>query len=713
MEERNIFKHDFKDYVTYLNPIEDYIEQTSLFFSRKYNISLEESREYVKECIKQYKPINPVVTYKEKNLYGDMEVAKTKLSNYIQAVKKDGDIIVPSFTVYKHPKKDKSIHSALLFENVAMRKKDKHLAFKYEREGNEGQAAFYNTNQKTRKVENNSLSGAYASSSTILYNPSAHFTLTSITRCVSGVGNALSESLVAGNKYFKDVDSAVNYIITTTTKCDLELIKKVVDRYQLHIPEPIEVFNYLKESWKMYWTNKKSEEFIYHLLKSLDKYQTAAVLYINDLWALKTYNDKLVRNIIKKLAFKVNSKVPDPLTSLNNSLEGINEMVHHIFAEDIRGKEVDYKKMLEEKDPLLDQLSSTAQNVRNTFMMISDLIHAFYVTEILPPNVAYIKDMYRKVIVLSDTDSTCCSYDKWVEWYFGSLKVDGESLGVSATIMTITTQLIDHTLRLIAKNMNTGEMGDNDNFLSMKNEFCWPVFVTANVTKHYFAATMIQEGNVYKENKLEKKGVHYISSTVGGDIVKEAERLMWVIMNKVSNGEKVSIRELCSTVANFEKKILEDFHKGECYMFRKDSIKTAKSYKQKPMESKYFNHILWNEIFGEQYGKAEEPPYAIYTIPLKIANVTDWVEFVNHVKSKDPQLAHRLINFINENKKDGFIKTLRIPKFIADGQGIPSVVKDWVDIESSLMQALRPLYYILETVGYYKKPDYLLSELNL
>lgn len=713
MEERNIFKHDFKNYKTFLNPIEDYLDQNSLFFSRKYNIPIEKARELIKECVKEHGLKNPNITIKEKNPYGDMEITKTKLLNYIMNVKKEKNIIVPSFTVYLHPSIQKSIHSELLFENVAMRKQDKKLAFKYEREEDHEKAAFYNTNQKTRKVENNSLSGGYASSSTILYNPSAHFTLTSITRCVSGIGNALSESLVAGNKFFKEPRSVVNYIVTASTKINYDLVKEVVDKYKLTIPTPQEVFNYMKESWKMYWKNQHMENYILHLLGSLDKYCLAGVLYVNDLWSLKTYNEKLVRALINKLSFKVEGKkVDDPLKSLDGTLEGINELVHHIYAEEIKGKDIDYKKLLEDNDPLIYGLSATAQNIRDTLMKISDLIHAFYVTDILPINVAYIKDMFRKVIVLSDTDSTCCSYDKWVEWYFGRPLVDNKSLGVSATIMTIVTQVMDHNLRMLAKNMNTGEMGDNDNFLSMKNEFCWPVFVTANVTKHYFASTMIQEGNVFKENKLEKKGVHYISSTVGGDIVKETERVMWKIMDSVSENKDVSLVDLCSEVANFERRILKDFEERKCYMFRKDSIKPAKSYKQKPEESKYLNHMLWEEVFSSQYGQAGEPPYTIYTLPLKVDNVTDWVALVEHVKSKNPEMAQKLVMFVNKYKKDGKISTLRIPKLIADGQGIPGEFKEFVDVKTSIMQSLRPLYYVLETVGYFKKPEYMLSELN-
>lgn len=705
----NIFKRDLSEYKTYINPVEDYLDQTSLFFSRKYKIPLEQVREYVKEAIKLYGGRNPKIRMKEKNEHGDMEIVESRLLTYINTVKKEKNIIVPSFTVYAHPDKKKSVHSKLLDVNVELRKKDKALAFQYERENDMEKASFYTTNQKTRKVENNSLSGAYASPSTILYNPSSHSTLTSMTRCVSGIGNAISESLVAGNRYFRTPNSVINYIITVTTKVNLEDIKRVVDKYNLTTPTPKDVFSYFKESYKTYWKNTEKDKYIYYLLKQLDPYMLSAVMYVNDMWSLKLLNENFVRDLLTKLSFKVKEGSTDYLKDLDNEIAGVNELVHYIFYKEIKGLDVNYKDMLKNNDPLLKEMASTAKHIKEVLLSLQDLIKTFYVTDILPVNIAYIRDMYRKVIVLSDTDSTCCSYDKWVEWYFGSPEFRDDSVGVAASIMTITTQVMAHNLNQLAKNMNTGEL--RQNYLSMKNEFYWTVFVTANVTKHYYASTAIQEGNVFKKNKLEKKGVHYISSTVGGDIVQRADEMMWKVMNAVTNNEKLSVIELCREVASIEREIVKDFESNKCYMFRKDSIKNEKSYKQSPEESKYVNHILWNDVFAEQYGLSGEPPYTIYTIPLKVSNNEEWGQLMQHIKKTNPKMAQDLGLFITKYKKPR-ISTLRIPKIIGDKSGVPVEFREFVDIRSTVIQALRPLYYILETVGYYKKPEYMLSELN-
>ena len=46
----------------------------------------------------------------------------------------------------------------------------------------------------------------------------------------------------------------------------------------------------------------------------------------------------------------------------------------------------------------------------------------------------------------------------------------------------------------------------------MKNEYKFDVFVPTQVAKHYYASIGCQEGNLYKAQEPEIKGVHLKSS---------------------------------------------------------------------------------------------------------------------------------------------------------------------------------------------------------
>lgn len=706
---QQVFRREADEYKTYINPVEDYIHQVSNLMSEKHKISYEEAVVLVKECIKESSPRNPTIRYHCKNSNGDMEVTENKLTTYISDVRKSGNIIVPSFTIYRHPDQERSLHADYLSYNIAKRKEDKHKAFEFERLGDEPMFRYYNTLQSSRKVKNNSLSGAYASPSTILYNPSAHFTLTSITRCVSGIGNALSETIVGGNKYFDRPNAVTGYIATICAYVDKEKVRSMIEKYNLHIPTPLEVFESIKRISRWYWRDSKQEAYILHILENIDPISRAAFLYINDLWNIKNYNETFMRTLIGRMSLKVEEGSTDYLSDLDNSIDGVNMLAHHIYASEIKGKEIIYKEMLKENDPLLGKIASTAKNIKETLMEYRDFFHTFFVTDILPINVAYLKDMYRFNIVLSDTDSTCCSYDKWVDWFFGRHNTGDDGIAVAASVMTITTQLTDHCLRIFSKNMNTGIQ--RSDYLKMKNEFYWQAFITANVTKHYYASTLIKEGNVYKTPKREKKGVHFISSTIGGDLISRSEALMDRLMEEAIAGKKISVVDACREVADLERRLLNDFHNGELYMFRKDSIKGAKSYKDGPEKSKYVNHILWKDVFEEYYNGSIEPPYGVYNIPLKVGNKSDWVEVLTQIERVNPKMKLDLTLFCTKYKKER-ISTFRPPKSMSDAKGLPKEIIPHVDIRKTIMQALTAFYFILETIGYYKKPGYLLMELG-
>ena len=151
--------------------------------------------------------------------------------------------------------------------NVALRSSDKKQSFKYKLAGDKVKQDYYETMQKIRKIFNNSVSGAYGSKGTILSNYSAHYTLTSITRSVASIGNAITESMVAGNKYFKDADVTLNYIVAIVNGIKEEFVKLAINKYKLYVPTAEECLEMILYSSRWYWKDLKKEEIILTYLK--------------------------------------------------------------------------------------------------------------------------------------------------------------------------------------------------------------------------------------------------------------------------------------------------------------------------------------------------------------------------------------------------------------------------------------------------------------
>lgn len=700
-----IFSRHEDEYNIRLSPVNEYIKQASMFIAKMKNIPINNARDIVKKVLGSYPITNPIVSFKHKQENGDMEIETDTLTNYIKNIISDNEVLVPSFTSYVHPSKAKSIHADFLAINIAARKADKDLAFEATQQGKPDKAIYHTVMQKVRKIFNNSLSGAYASKSTILYNPSAHYTLTSITRCVASIGNAISESIIAGNKHFKDPDTVLNYISAIITNVPLDTVELAVNRYGLYLPTADEVMSTILKSSRNYWTDAITEEIILKYLKTLSPIELAIVLYTNDLWHLKEFNPELLHRMVERLSMKVATGSTNHLSDITKCAPGVQNLVHLICMDEIKGKVIKYADLV--GTGLLDMLASTARNISIELQNYKLLFRTFLSSDIMPIDIAFIVDMLRDAIVLSDTDSTCGSYDKWVEWFFGKQDFTAKGVAVAGAIMMINIQAMDHHLKLFSKNMNIeNKLVD---LLKMKNEYFWTVFTAANINKHYFANTIFQEGNVYAAPIRELKGVHFISSTIDQALVKRFNAMIDEIHATVTAGNKIELFKYVKQVADMERELINKVKSGDISIYKKDKIKNAAGYKLEKEKSPYLHHMLWKEVFADKYGYPGEPMYMVIKVPLTINSPSDLKAFLGDIK--DTEISEKWTKFLTRLDKDA-VGTFRPPLAIVSNRGIPEEVIPVIDVERIILDNLNTGYLILESIGFFRKKNMLLSEMG-
>lgn len=711
----NIFKNDIKEYRTELKPVENYIKQISTLVARELKIDKDVAVTLVRKKLKDHPTNNPLVKFVKKQENGDNAIESLPLTDYIKEAVSNDEIIVPSFTTYLHPNVKKSLHSEFLNINVKLRKEDKHNEFKYKQEGNLVLSGYYNVMQKVRKVANNSLSGAYASKSTGLNNPSAHYTLTSITRSVASIGNAVSESVVAGNKHFRNKETLMNYVLAASTGLDLAKVGMAVRKYNLYIPTPLDVLDSLLYSSNNYWIDKEYEKEILSVLQNMSETELCAVCYNNDLHHLRKYNDGFVRELLRTMSSKVPVGSDKPLQDLKIAPEGINILTNHIWMDEIRGMDLSNYNVLVEKDPeLLVKLGSTTRNILLCLEKYKLLFKAFFVTDVMPISIAYIRDMLRDCIVLSDTDSTCGSYDKWVEWYFGDIKFTSEAVALSASVMTINTQTMDHHLKTFSRNMNVPI--DSAELIKMKNEYTWDVFTAANVSKHYDANVLLQEGNVLKEAgeedpfiNLELKGVHYIASSVDQSIVRRGKEMILEVSKIVGSGGKISLHKYITMAADMERELIGKIKKGDSTIFKKDKIKNENSYSLGRDKSPYFHHLMWEEVFRDKYGASGEPIYMVTKVPTIMKTKNDMKTYLASLE--DTEIRDKLKTCMEKYGKE-YIGTFRPPAIVVADNGLPDEIIKSIDVKRIVMDNMNFIYLKLESLGFYRKSKSLISEMG-
>lgn len=689
-----VFFKDKSEYTSELNVIKGYLDQLTTYISVKTGMSVDDARAKAVSIVKESFN-DKEIRYFEREENGDRVVKTGSLLKYIRRNVSDKNVFTPTFTSYMSRAKEKSILSEFIFVNVRARAAAKKMAQKAKAEGNLELFISKNNEQMLKKIDNNSLSGIFGLSTCILYNLTGHNTLTSMTRTTTSLSNACNERLIGGNRYYPRPIDVLNNIVYVSTYCNIEAIRECVEMYGLAIPSVSDVVNVLKYSSDLYFTDRNYYDTqIVPYLEKLSPYQLAGIVYTGDLYHLRVYNDKVIREIINELICKIDTggAILDGVDDLYKVDPAILCYAHHIFFSDVKGFGKDYEKM--NKAGIASSILATCEHFKKTLQKYKTFFNTFFMTDIFPPNSFRLKGMRRRVVVLSDTDSTCFTLDEWVRWYKGAYTIDDGSIALSGCISYITTQAIVNALATLSKNL--GIDTELLNTLEMKNEYLWTVHVPAEVSKHYFASTAMQEGNVFAEETLECKGQLLKNSAMPVHIIKDGTELMKDILAKVGSNRKIRLDDIIKRIIDIEKDITESVNRGEAVYLRRSKVKTKEAYTQDEFKSPYQRHVFWNDIFASKYGNIGEPPYDVIKIPTTLTSSTAvkaWIESI-----EDIELKARLVTWLTTYKKSS-LPTVYIHDGHLASYGIPKEIYGIINIKKIILDTTMQHRTILETLG--------------
>lgn len=710
-----IFLKPKEQYVRHLDPVGAYIEQVGHYLATMTGKPLDQCKAFLRNGIKnKHFPTiqNPEITYYERAPNGDRAKTSNTLTSYIYDTVKNNEIIVPSFTVYLHPSVKPSLITKYVDGNTKRRSAAKKMMFIAKAQKDEVRYIYKNNEQRNMKLGNNSLSGAFAAKGSFVNNPSAHSSLTSTTRTGTSLANASNERLVAGNRHYYSPDVVLANLIAITENSDYLLIQKVMDQYQLAYPTINETMQCILYSTNLYWRDNRAMTKIVTFVSQLSPIQRVAFVYTGDLYHLRCLNPMMVRAFVTSLSSKALAPAEDALSVVDSLDENALILAHHICSDEVRGLGKDYKLMstrtrASDGANVLGILVATTKQVIRAVHFYQSFINAFFTTTNLPPSVAHIRDMIRRCVVLSDTDSTCYSTGEWVEWMRGEIVFDAESLAISAAISYFATQTFTHTMAVYSANLNVEKAKLHT--LAYKSEWTWPIMVPMNVAKHYFARALVQEGNVFEHPELELKGVHLKNSNTPPRITNDAKAMINKIMDTLTDNKKISIVAYLTEVAAMERLIIDSLFKGELEFYRQVKIKEPEAYAKDKEESPYKHHLLWNEVFAPKYGPLEDPPYAVAKIPTTLANPTKIIEWLASIE--DREFAERMGAYILRNEKVAF-NTFYISTNYLKTFGMIPELAIVIDIKRVILDLCNLYYLLLESLGYYKKANLMISELG-
>lgn len=686
--------------------ISNYARQMATGLSIRYGITVEQALEKIRQWKKEGRLTmeNPIVGYFTKNSVGDRIHETTTLTAYIKDTISNKEIIVPTFTCYQNHTVEESPIAGYVDFNVKRRSVNKKASQKAKAEGNLDVAFNKDCEQRNNKENNNSLSGLFAAEASIFQNDTGHNTLTSITRSMASIANALNERIIGGNRHYRDIHVALNNSFALIESSDMQQVQEVLETFNLRAPTVQELMEVYRHSMENYIYDNQVYKTLLPIVEKMNGLQRAIVAYSQDLYHLKKFNRETIFKLLEDFTRRdIIERFEDPIKFIHSQDELTVSFAHQVCLKEVQGKGKAYEKMSPETVQLV---ANVCKHIEAAIKKYRLFFETFFLTKTVPCSTAFIQDMRRNTCVLSDTDSTIFSVDQWVLDYFGKLDFSSKGFAIAGAVAFIASQVNAHCLGVLSGNMGVSK--DKIHELQMKPEFVFPVFVQSPVAKHYFTAKLVCEGNVYAELEMEIKGVHNRNSALPDEVNKETHTRMENLIKEVMDGKQIRINEEIGDLIRIENEIRESLLKGELTYLKRVSIKTPSSYSVKdPVKNSiYCYHTLWQQVFAPKYGALPEPEYSVVKIPLttdSAKKLKSWVQ-----SFQDKAMAARFEQWIEDHGKNA-MKTFYLSADHASAFGLPEELIPVFNLDRIILDITMARRMLLDSLGFSLKPETLVS----
>jgi hypothetical protein len=691
-----LFTRAPEDYKRDINVLPHAVMDAAFYLHKQTGMDILECKQYVIDQIKPGGDLeirDPKILCLSKEKAGERTQLIMPFTHYLKDVVATGNLISPTMAVYTNPKVKRSVLSDYIAVNIKKRAAAKKAMFVAKNEGNTVLSIFKDLEQTCAKLDNNGISGAHASPSTILFNKSSHSTLTSTCRSATSYGNANNEKFIAGKRHYWCADVVVSNLIVSARHCDRQLMQETMDTFKLHVPTPDEVMECITYSTRQYWKDPVRVAEIATFVNTMDDVERCAFVYIGDLFHLAKHNKILVRNILGSLATKGNVVPIDPVAEIRAMDADMKALISLLCRQELAGRDLD--KTAKESPEAFAKIAATAFHCRTTLEQYRPLIKALWVSDVIPASIACITSVVRDSVLTSDTDSTIFTVQYWTEWYTGKLGFDDLSCDIAHVVAYLTSQSIAHILAQMSANM--GIPTESIHRLAMKNEYAFPLFTLTDRAKHYFAYQAAREGNVYEEMELEAKGVALRNSNVPVAVMDRFKALLHEVMDRVIADGQLPLHWILDQVLEQEELIFNSVRGGRTDYMKTGQIKPKETYKS-PTNATYLQYEMWEEVFADKYGHTVAPPYGTVKMSLDLNNRTETKNWIDSFK--DQAIAERLRQWMVKHQKDQLTNFL-VPAMIVKEKGVPEEIVSGINLRKLAFETLEAYYLLLGSLGIY------------
>jgi len=580
---------------------------------RMMRLSREAAERHVKKALDDADFSKYVCRFTKRGENGDRKIVQCNLLDYLRTVDSKGLIMSPTMTTYLPPEVKKSVPTEVISTDQALRSKVKKAAQAAKQKGDTTAAQIGTGIQNSLKRLINSWSGAGLSPHTPLYLKSLHPTLTTMCRISTALATASVERLLSGTRYYHKPDRVIEDILNTVDTMSQSMVERAMYLYELKVPTVDELMVIVNRSTEFYWDDAKFKASIHKLLSTLRDWERVAFAYSGDFYHLFLHNKTFTKEMLSEACSEDNGRLKKVEEYALEKLDEDQEvLLTNLIGEEIKGKKL--HEALEENTTIKIKANKIANNLLHVFEdKYRHLIETFFRVPTFPIDTARQDKAIRRTVPLGDTDSTVYTTKTISELFYGRGGFDVALEPINDVMVYFVNGVIANALGNFTGQLNVPH--DRRKLLVMKNEFKFPTVQITPVAKTYHAHVKAEEGNVYKDPQWEMKGQRFHAGRGNRKIVGELHEWMKEGKLKLNNGERIDRGELVDMICGVEHDLQASLSRKDDVYYEFMKIKPIEEY-NKPMSEPWGKHRMYELMFSNTHGKAPEPTYTAYKIPL-------------------------------------------------------------------------------------------------
>lgn len=676
--------------------LKSYVENQVSFLKSKYPTKSEEELTQIVKDIAQSQIKKPKAKIIKHPSPGNSEMVEVDLLKHIRD--NISRIITPCSTIYKST--DEQVAFDKKFIDMLRNNRDiaKKAMLKFAAEGREQESKLEDFKQSLSKILVNSIIGSNGNNQNAMYDLESFNGVTSMARHGVIMAYAYVERFLTSNFYFPDIEHAINYIVTTRNLCpDRETIYGITEKYKLINPLPCEVADMLLSGMKYYTYNHAANKLkLNQILETIPMHEVTFIYYSRNLYNLFTANTQFWKKWIEEFSshhtkandfgVTVNEVVPDDLYKIDGDLL---QVIATIYSKELKGMQI--KKTPKDNPDLAKKLALIGYYMQEQLDATSDLFNLFLHNDTFISHIHAQRNIVRKCVAISDTDSVIFTTKHLVSWYLdGQVNFSQDAYNINALVVYFLTKSISSIIRHMS--IARGATGDNIEMIEMKNEYLYPVLIKTGIGKHYAGRITVQEGNFLPNPTVDIKGVAFMSSNipkVSHDFVK---KFLLRIQDEMIEYGNLYASDFVVMAYEYERSIIKSLQNGDFTYFPNVAIRAKSEYK-KPESSVFVNYELWQAVFSDKYGDINIPT-KVPIIPIKAKSLTDR-SYLDWLEQDSPDIYKKMIKFMN---KLGTKDITRIPLSI-NLSVVPREIVPITQIRPIVYKNMAPVQLALKSLG--------------